>query len=315
MINKITNSKIIIIVIICILSLCMCILTIYKYYYKKDFEYQYNEVSNVKKLIEKNSIEDYKDKIVEDRVLYNYKFSVDDNLIFGNIYIGTDGKLYIVNERKDIFYKVSDITFRTLFVKKEYSDGLYLYLISTNNELYLFSLATTDIKDSKVEMFYIDFSVQSFVNIEYKNDNLEPINSIFVLSTDNIIYDAFSSVPYSDKTLCLDNRYLIYEDNTISDIEGNVFSDINGKEYKIKYLFYIYEYEILVDSIIITEDDKLIYLDRDEYYIVEAKQKIKNIEMKDNGKDKISNLKIIFEDNLIRNYEASYGEYFGFVNK
>ena len=317
-IEKINNHNVrnkVIIAIVCILGLCTLLLTVYKYYYDKDFEYDYNELKKITKDMDKVSTEDYKDKIVEDNISYDYQFTIEDNTIFGNVYIGTDDKLYITNKKEDTFYKVSDIEFNTLFVKKEYPDGLYLYLISKENKLYLFSLDTTDIDNSIVEEIYTDFLVKSFVDIEYKNDNFEPINSIFVLSIDNVIYDAYSNVPYNPKTLCLDNKYLIYDDKTITDIEGYSFVDSNEYQYKIKYFFYVYEQGILMDSIIVTEDDRLIYIDEDNWYVVEVKQKIKNIEMKDKEKHEISNLKITFEDNLTRNYDASYGEYFAFLTK
>ena len=313
-IEKINNHNVrnkVIIAIVCILGLCTLVLTIYKYYYEKDFEYEYNELSNIKRQLQSVSTDDYKEKIIEEDVTsYNYMFTSNNKTVIGKIYIADDYKLYVVDDNTNTFHKVSDITFKTIFIKMRYADGLYIYLISTDNQLYLYSLDTADIKDSRIEKFDIDFKVKNFVNIEYKYDDFEPVNSIFVLSTDNIIYDAFSGIKYNNEIICLNRKYLVYSDNTISDVSGNMFMDSFNDYYKIKYIFYIHEYDIPFDSIIITEDNRLIYFEEEHNLIREIKDKIKNIEMENNGKYESSKLKITFESGKSMYNDASYGDYF-----
>ena len=320
------KKTIILISVISILLVFIIGLGIYKFFLKEENikKYYFSKiiVGDTKKDIVTNNVvdkEEYKDNIIEENLLtIEYNFYDFKRSITGNIYIGSDNYLYITDINRDITHRVSTIKFKTMYVKNwEFDEGVFVYLIAQDNNLYYMSLTSNDIKKAIVKKSYTTLKATNFVDIEFKTDLYKSSNMLFVLATDGNIYDVGSKIRYTKDIVSLYNDIYVYEDNTMANAWGEMFQDSNGEYYKIKYIFLVLEDNEFIDKdmvIIVTEDNRLIYLDREPIEVNEFNKKVKDIKFDKNIPYIEGNLEIVFEDDYKVNLKASSNEYFS-LNK
>lgn len=320
-INKKTNKIIILSIIFIIIF--MCILTTYKLI--KGQSQNNKEIINIvieedKKVIKKDKTDKelYSNKIIKDIITsYDYELEVDNKILSGKVYIGTDKYLYITDEEKNTSYRVSNIKIKTLYKKEQNSNNaLILYAISKDNKLNEISLYNLDTNQCKIhEYSYV--SAINFVDVDFENGN--GYNAM-ILSEDDNIYDGLTGIRYEETIIKLGNYY-IYNDNTILDLFGNMLKDENGKYLKIKYYIVFGEDNLPFNNkdtneVIITEDNSIIYLEENQT-LNKYNSKIKTIKyeiLETNEEYNLKNVKINIQldNNSELNWLVISTKYYGF---
>lgn len=314
------NKKLI--VIIGFLIVFVAIISVYRFkFYKVDGNEHYFskfEISNRKNDEKLNEILDkdiYKDNIIEEKVLSTeYTFLHNTESITGNIYIGTDKLVYITDYNKNDTYRVSAVKFETMFLNGyEYTNGIYVWLLSESKLPYLLYLESNDITEAKIIGFSDGRKYTNFVDISFKEDIFESGNTIFLLSETGNIYEISSGLRYNDEIISLYNFMYIYSDKTIVNPGGMIVQDKSGNSYKIKYVFDTYESNKFIENdktIIVTENDRLIYFDENMENVYEFSKKVKDVNFDVYYPYVEGNLKITFEDDYNVNFKASCNQYF-----
>lgn len=329
------NKKIFLITVISLVTVLLISLTIYKFvYYKeptnkdtnkvisKDHYFIKNEILEMKK----NSTNSEKDKdIYSENIITNIVKTTDYNYfstggsISGKIYIGEDKYIYITENNSNVTYRVSTTKFKTIYVNDfDYSNGIYIALLSEDNKIYCMALSGNDITKAEVVPAYTSLTgVTNFVNINLDSDMYGDGNTIFVLTQDGNIYDVASGIRYNKDIISLYNKLFVFKDASMTNMWGEQIQDKNKQNYKIKYIFYTKGDSNFVEKntiIVVTEDDRLIYFDKDIYNVYEFNKKVKNIKFNKNMPYVEGNLEITFEDNYKVNLKVSSNEYFA-LNK
>ena len=238
-----------------------------------------------------------------------YKYYVINGL--DTSFSTSDGKEIRIDDNKQLYVndkKIdTDVKFKTLYDKIiKTSDGAeYVFLISTNGELYalkLDSLLLPKISTKK--------KVTNFTDAKYDGDtnNTKVRNYVFVLEEDGNFYEVFSNMRYDENIKMINNAILVYNDNTVTNLNGFVFQDKNGNVYKIKYAFLAEDKEDGNVTYILTDDNKLVFGYEKEYYmmIYELNTGVSNIEYNKNTlelKIKTSNEDIVINKaKCVNNY-------------
>lgn len=314
------NKKLI--VIVGILIVFVAIISVYRFkFYKLDSNEHYFskfEISNRKNDEKLNEILDkdiYKDNIIEEKVLSaEYTFLHNTESITGNIYIGADKLVYITDYNKNDTYRVSAVKFETMFLNGyEYTNGIYVWLLSESKLPYLLYLESNDITEAKIIGFSDGRKYTNFVDISFKEDIFESGNTIFLLSETGNIYEISSGLRYNDEIISLYNFMYIYNDKTIVNPGGMIVQDKSGNSYKIKYVFDTYESNKFIENdktIIVTENNRLIYFDENMENVYEFSKKVKDVNFDVYYPYVEGNLKITFEDDYNVNFKASCNQYF-----
>lgn len=314
------NKKLI--VIIGILIVFFAIISVYRFkFYKLDSNEHYFskfEISNRKNDEKLNEILDkdiYKDNIIEEKVLSaEYTFLHNTESITGNIYIGADKLVYITDYNKNDTYRVSAVKFETMFLNGyEYTNGIYVWLLSESKLPYLLYLESNDITEAKIIGFSDGRKYTNFVDISFKEDIFESGNTIFLLSETGNIYEISSGLRYNDEIISLYNFMYIYNDKTIVNPGGMIVQDKSGNSYKIKYVFDTYESNKFIENdktIIVTENNRLIYFDENMENVYEFSKKVKDVNFDVYYPYVEGNLKITFEDDYNVIFKASCNQYF-----
>ena len=221
---------------------------------------------NKKEVITDNNLdkETYKDNIITDIVktidYNNYKVYINDD------------ELLCVND------KVIDeeVKFKTIYDKviRTYDNDL-LFLITNDNKLYAMSFNNLMIAE-----MHTANKVLNFVDLKYQGDNINTNKYAFILEDDGNIYEIFSGMRYNKNAKILFGELLVYDDNTISNMNGFMFTDKNNNYYKIKYAFMTIKDNQDYLIAIITDDDRYIFSYIKEYSmnVYEAPAKVKNID-------------------------------------
>lgn len=320
------NKRKITIIIILILALITLALTIYAKKEKnikpvEEHKFLYhNKLSNAKKdLIYSDTLDKdtYSNEIInEQRTNINYNFYDDKKSIVGKIYIDDDKYLNITNTNENDILRLPGIKFRTMYLKEvKYNDGIYLWLISEDNDLYCVSLTSNNIKETKLTKIDTKYKVLNFTNLNFDSDLLPSGNTLFVLEEDGNIYEITSGLRYTSEIKSIFDNILVFKDNTIANIYGNVFENKEGKLYKIKYVFNSKPSEVLKNHealLIITDDNKLISALYDEKlnYVHEFSKKIKSINFEKNVPFVNGKLIITFEDDYNLEFDAYCSAYY-----
>jgi len=275
-----------------------------------------NEIRNLKNDDETDNLldkEKYKNKIITERKLsIDYTLFFDKEGIKGKIYIDKNNELYISETNKNIVHKVSDVKFKTMYVKDYEYDEVIVYLISEDDKLYIMQLMTNDITKVYIADYKTNMKITNFVDVDLKHDMYSPGNTLFVLFEDGNIYDANSGIRYSEKIVSLYNNIYVYPDKSMSSVNSRMIQDKEGKNYKLKYVFLSYKTGDFIPEnpiIIITEDDKFIYVNSDMTHVYEFNKKVKKVHFDVNYPYVMGNLNIIFEDDYEINIEAACNQY------
>ena len=313
------KKKIFLFILILIIIL-LCGLTVYKFLIAK--EKKVEEFKNITLELKKEDlVTDKKDKdlysanIINDIVKRkNYELVIKDKGINGDIYIDVDSNLYI-NDNNSNIYKISSLSFKTLYKIDEFNGLLNLYALSNDGKLYNIFLNSLDIKSTVITEIAKSFKITNFTNIKI-NDPYSYFNTnIVVLSENGNMYEPRTGLRYTNKLITFMGQYYVFEDNTIANSSGKLLK--NGDNYyKIKYYLSFMENNSPfkdVNSIVLTEDNKIIYCIENSDVLKVYNKTIKNIEYKIDEKEyKTVKLKITFTDNSIMNLDSIYTEYYGF---
>lgn len=267
-------------------------LTIYKYKYydnhgNNSHYFEYTEIKNKKRDVIQSEILDkdkYADKIITENILYkDYSFSNDEGSINGKIYIGTDKKLYITNEVDNSAYNVSSDKYKTLYVKDYQYEGIYVYLLTEDGRLSIMELTENDITKAVVNQYTVNLKLTNFVDIEFKSDKFKPGNTMFVLAENGKIYDINSATRYNEDIVSLFNTIYVYGDKTMSNVYGEMLEDKDGNYYKIKNIFWVVDGNDFIKNripIILTEDNKFLYMDFEFMNVYEFSKKVTKMDFK-----------------------------------
>ena len=325
------KKNIILVATISVVAILLIGLSIYKFkYYKKETNSDENRVISKEHYFLKSEIIQIKENIITntlDKTTYSeniinndlketdFNFFDDKKSISGKIYIGVDKYLYILNNNSNDIYRVSTIKFKTMYIKDyKYMDGIYISLLGEDNKIYIMALTSNDITKAVLVPAYTSIEyATNFVNASIKSDVYGDGNTVFVLSKDGNIYDAVSGIRYNENIISLYNKIYVFDDNTMTNIWGEQIQDKNQSNYKIKYVFYTQGDSQFVEKervVIITEDDRFIYLDKDIYNVYEFNKKVKEIRFDKKVPYVEGSLIIIFEDNFQVNLKVIQNEYF-----
>lgn len=224
----------------------------------------------------------------------NYTYYDDGKSIYGKVYLN-NGYLYISDDTINETKRLSDIKFKSIYTKDYEYDNIYIYMISEDNDLYYLEVYGNDISKSLVKNINLGYKVTNFALIDFITDTYKSSDTLFVLSIDGNIYDAASGIRYKDDIVSLFDRYYVFSNKEFTDVYGRTKKKENGEYYKIKYSYFVTKDNDLVKSnnaIIITDNNRLMYMDGYSSYIYIYSKYVTNIEYNEN-----SILKITFDDN------------------
>jgi len=313
------KKKIFLFVLILIIIL-LCGLTVYKFLIAKEKKaVEFNSVTlELKKedLATENKDKDlYSSNIINDITKsYNYELIDNDKGITGSVYINDDSILYIKDNNSNV-YKISDVYFKTLYKTDDFTGFLGLYALSNDGKLYYIFLNNVDIKSTVITEIPTSFKITNFTNIKINNPYSYFNTNIVILSENGNMYEPKTGIRYTNKLITFMGQYYVFEDNTIANSSGKLLK--NGDNYyKIKYYLSFMENNSPfkdTHSIILTEDNKLIYCIENSDELKVYNKTIKKIEYKvDEKQYKTVKITISFTDNSIINLNAIYTEYYGF---
>ncbi len=314
----------IIIIVIALILVMIGLLTIYKFNKPVSKEDLINrtltiiELKNRKKDIVYSDVldkETYKEEILPDRKEIEYTFYDDKKTIEGKVYLNETGDLYISNDNNYESIRVPGPKFKTMVTdSSDYSNGIYVYLISNDNKLYYFGLLSNNIKNVELKEIPIKFKALSFVDIGFDADKVPGMYKLFVLADDGNIYEAFSGLRYKEDIKSIFDFILAFDDKTMTNQLGNILEDKNGNPYKIKYIFYAEPNKDYIEDdsiIVITEDNRMVTLLYGDSYTFAYEDPIKvvNISFDKNNPFIYGNLKVDFGVETI-NFEAMCSSYY-----
>lgn len=313
--------KKIFIIIIVVLLIFLLGITIYKIKIDDnktvDSKFISYKIENIKKDLIVDDVldkEKFQDKIITDKITtINYTYFDNKKSVVGRIYFDSNNNLNIFNENENYSLKISDIKFETMY-KKDYNyNEIYVFLISENKDLYYLKINSNDIRKSELIKIELSYNVNAFVNIDFTLDKYKSANTVFVLSSDGNIYDILSNIRYDKNIKSLYNKFYVYNDNTISNIFGNILENDKGEYYKLKYVFSTFDDNNFTGKntiLIITENNKLIYISQDNNNLYEYTKKIKELNFDAKYPYIKSKLNITFDDNYKISLNAECNQYY-----
>ena len=314
------KKKLIYIIIIVFIALIG--LTIYKYKYKVYEKNKNNyffsdtipeKTKNNIVYSEKKDQDIYKEYIItNDLKEVEYTYIDNNKSITGKIYIDDNKNLYITDIVNKKIYKPSDYKFKTLHKRENDYNEVNVYLISEDNNLFLLTLSSGEIKTSKVKPIFESKKVYNFVNLSYKSDIYKNGSSLFVLADDGNIYDVKTEIRYNSDIISMYDKFYVLKDKTMIDMWGRTYVDSNKNPYKIKYVFSATKNKIIDKEtiMIITSDNKLLYIIYGDNNVHEFNKKIKDVKFDGNKIARKSKLKIIFENDYKIEFDAACNKYF-----
>lgn len=313
------KKKLIYIIIIVFIALIG--LTIYKYkvYEKNKNNYFFSDTipEKTKNNIvysEKKDQEIYKEYIItNDLKDVEYTYIDNNKSITGKIYIDDNKNLYITDIVNKKIYKPSNVKFKTMFKKDYPYNNIYIYLISEDNNLYFLQLNDNDINKTSVKQIFMPGKIYNFTKLEYTLDAFPNSNSLFVLADDDNVYDVATLIRYNKNILSMFDDFYVYDDNTITDVYGNVIVDKDNNLYKIKYAFVTFDNNTFSGSntkLIITDNNDLIYEKDNAQVMGLFNKKVKDISFDEKVVGKAGKLIITFKDNYKIKLDAACNKYF-----
>lgn len=310
--------KKIMIVIVVVLLLFVGALTIYKNEYdKKKYIYYVTsyDISNLKSdyVNDIYAQDDYMGKItISKKTSVSYKFAFNENFMKGKVYISSEKYLHIYDEINDIDQKVSNVKFKSLYANNTGDErGFTVYALSEENKPYLLNVVENDINKVTLNELYGEYI--DFVDVEIKRDKYKIDNAVFALGENEYIYNVNTGLLYNPNTISLYNKIYVYEDNTMTNMKGNLIVDKNHQPYKLKYIFNIvYEDEFIDNTsyIAITEDNKFLYFNDDLTKVYELNRKVKEIDYEKIDPYVMGTLIITFDMNSKIWFVAECNEYY-----
>lgn len=257
--------------------------------------------------------ETYKENIIKEAVLnIEYQLIREQIIYNSNIFIDKDRKLYVNIDKKP--YKLSDEKFTTLYLDYQYNSIVCVYAITNNNDLYKILINGEKKENVLIYKINLKYKVTNFTDLNIPNED-GITHTLILLATDGNMYDNLIGTRYIPTKMCFDSTYYIYEDNSIS----NEFRQSFGK-YKIQYLLMLDPEEKNIfygnpSSIIITDNNNIIYMSGNSSILYESKSVIENIKYEIiNKESKEIKLEINMNDKEKIDIKGYYSDYYNFNN-
>ena len=156
--------------------------------------------------------------------------------------------------------------------------------------------------------------------ITTKQTENKKVTKVFVHNnTRDVLYLIFvnnkiiSATRYSEDVVSIFNSIYVHDGKTMSNVYGQILEDKGENYYKIKYVFFTITDSDIVDKekvIIITEDDKFLYVNNDLIYVYEFSEKVESIKFDTNYPYTDGNLHISFENGYSADLIARCSEYY-----
>ena len=276
------NKKNIIIIILIVIILV--IISIISFYKLKIYNKDYNIINLSNNLIKSdiNYKEKYNEYIYDDSNFNSLNFPVvnEENAIY-YLFEKIDDYLILKNLDSNESIKPINEKFKsmTLVTNDETDEFMYIYLITKEGNFYKAELKSHNPIKLNIEKLNKKIKVDSFLTgVEYDTYRGIPNYSIPVFDTNDKIYIMPSESLFIPNMQMVKDNIIVYEDKKISSLDGKILKDKSKKDYKVKWVF-----EITKDNpfyknpeiLIITEDNKIIYLIEDKIY--EYKKEISDI--------------------------------------
>lgn len=259
------------------------------------------EVGEEKKLEHEISYYDkYKDKIINDNTqIIEYSLFKGNSALYGNIIIDTDNKLYITDDIINKKYLLFNYDVKTIITNEINARSMFnFYVITTLGDLYKISILDTNLSSNSsilVNKLNLPERVTNFTSLCIKSLINDYCDGVTVIGESGKIYHSDTMTEYEESTINVFGKYIVYADRTITDFNKKLLKNSEGNNYIVKKIIATDEVITYLGEetsvIIITDDNNLIYLNRDGNTIVYSK-KVLNILELDNYTCDIS-----FEDN------------------
>ena len=272
------------IIIIILILIILVIISIISFYKLKIYNKDYNIINLSNNLIKSdvNYKEKYNEYIYDDSTFNSLNFPVvnEENAIY-YLFEKTDDYLILKNLDSNESVKPINEKFKsmTLVTNDETDEFMYIYLITKEGNFYKVELKSHNPIKLNIEKLNKKIKVDSFLTgVEYDTYRDIPNYSIPVFDTNDKIYIMPSESLFIPNMQMVKDNIIVYEDKKISSLDGKILKDKSKKDYKVKWVF-----EITKDNpfyknpeiLIITEDNKIIYLIEDKIY--EYKKEISDI--------------------------------------
>lgn len=276
------NKKNIIIIILIVIILV--IISVISFYKLKIYNKDYNIINLSNNVIKSdiNYKEKYNEYIYDDSTFNSLNFPVvnEENAIY-YLFEKIDDYLILKNLDSNESVKPINEKFKsmTLVTNDETDEFMYIYLITKEGNFYKIELKSHNPIKLNIEKLNKKIKVDSFLTgVEYDTYRDIPNYSIPVFDTNDKIYIMPSESLFIPNMQMVKDNIIVYEDKKISSLDGRILKDKSKKDYKVKWVF-----EITKDNpfyknpeiLIITEDNKIIYLIEDKIY--EYKKEISDI--------------------------------------
>lgn len=304
------KKNIVLKIVIALLSILIVGLTIYKLLNNNNNNEKNNKINSVGNLVQYTHdiqyIDAYKDNVINDIITnVEYNITSGNDVLYGEYFIADNSKLYITNKINNNKYLALDKNVKTIYSNKEGINSSSIYVITEDKKLYYINLTEPNINSLIVKEILTPSPVLNFTNLKI-NSFIGDTLSVVVLCEDNKMYYSNPIIEYNDNIIEIMDKYIVYPDGVITNINGNVLINENNSFYVAKNIIYanepIKELEYNPNLIIITEDDKLIYLiDSDKTF--EYSLSVEYVALDDDN-----NIKIIFEDNSELVFEGYYNQ-------
>ena len=298
--SKKTN---IILIILTILFFIAFVLSIYfKFKTKNNIDYK-NKIIKVGE--KKELVHDiiyfnkFNDKVIKENTqLIEYSLFKQDNVLYGNILIGNDNKLYITDDINDKKYLIFDLDVKTITTnEKNIRSNFSFYAITLSGDLYKISILGTNISSKSnimIKKLNLPEKITNFVDVSINSLVDDLYRGAVVIGESGKLYHADTLTEYDESTINVFDTYIIYGDKTITNFNKNILKDSSNNNYLVKTVIIANEiltyFEENLAILIVTTDNSLIYLNGDGN-LVEYYKKVKDITTKD------FDARLVFDDN------------------
>ena len=272
------------IIIIILILIILVIISIISFYKLKIYNKDYNIINLSNNLIKSdiNYKEKYNEYIYDDSTFNSLNFPVvnEENAIY-YLFEKIDDYLILKNLDSNESIKPINEKFKsmTLVTNDETDEFMYIYLITKEGNFYKIELKSHNPIKLNIEKLNKKIKVDSFLTgVEYDTYRDIPNYSIPVFDTNDKIYIMPSESLFIPNMQMVKDNIIVYEDKKISSLDGRILKDKSKKDYKVKWVFEITEDNPFYKNpeiLIITEDNKIIYLIEDKIY--EYKKEISDI--------------------------------------
>lgn len=269
------NKKIIILLIA--LSVIVLSVTIYAAFFRKKIVYDDGEtLLKLDNKIEFNStidyLSDYKDYIINnDITTFNFDIILDNESLYGKIYLDEEKFPHIMNTKTNQNYKFMNIKFKTLYqVIALGSEKLEAYGITEDGDVYRFILDEPNINSIKHYKMNNISNVSKFTNLKVESYECSLLSTV-VLGNDNKMYDVDSGLLYRPDYKKYYDKYIVFPDDTISNYDGRSFLDIDNYLVEIAGFIVYEDSDVFLKNsngvIIVAKDGFLMYLYDNNLYM------------------------------------------------